>query len=237
MKPIRRPIWRCFVRWDPWGLEELDRHCSPNWYRVYRAAKEYLCPLGRCGGVARAVREAFAATHCGCQASARSAGAGASLGFSHERRSGSRDAAIAGLPAHAAFWSARLQRRHTRKKAASGAIAARVAEPASRTVRVRVRRRFSGGFANGEARGSSGDRGTWTFSHGKALACGAAGFSAGVGPGTTGSLGGNWWLTSPDKFQDRGFGAAAGGAAAGAGAAAETGLKSVHLTTNRTGTF
>ena len=23
----------------PWGLEELDRHYSPNWYRVYRAAK------------------------------------------------------------------------------------------------------------------------------------------------------------------------------------------------------
>lgn len=23
----------------PWGLEELDRHYSPNWYHVYRAAK------------------------------------------------------------------------------------------------------------------------------------------------------------------------------------------------------
>ena len=41
----------------PWGLEELDRHYSPNWYRVYRAAK---LPQVRWDAADRAWRKQYA---------------------------------------------------------------------------------------------------------------------------------------------------------------------------------
>ena len=41
----------------PWGLEELDRHYSPNWYRVYRAAK---LPRSRWDDADRAWRKQYA---------------------------------------------------------------------------------------------------------------------------------------------------------------------------------
>ena len=41
----------------PWGLEELDRHYSPNWYRVYRAAK---LPRVRWDDADRAWRKQYA---------------------------------------------------------------------------------------------------------------------------------------------------------------------------------
>jgi HAD superfamily hydrolase (TIGR01549 family) len=41
----------------PWGLEELDRHYSPNWYRVYRAAK---LPRARWDDADRAWRKQYA---------------------------------------------------------------------------------------------------------------------------------------------------------------------------------
>jgi phosphoglycolate phosphatase len=41
----------------PWGLEELARHYSPNWYRVYRAAK---LPRARWGDADRAWRAQYA---------------------------------------------------------------------------------------------------------------------------------------------------------------------------------
>jgi HAD superfamily hydrolase (TIGR01549 family) len=41
----------------PWGLEELARHYSPNWYRVYRAAK---LPRARWGEADRAWRKQYA---------------------------------------------------------------------------------------------------------------------------------------------------------------------------------
>jgi HAD superfamily hydrolase (TIGR01509 family) len=41
----------------PWGLEELDRHYSPNWYRVYRAAK---LPRARWDDADRAWRAQYA---------------------------------------------------------------------------------------------------------------------------------------------------------------------------------
>lgn len=41
----------------PWGLEELDRHYSPNWYRVYRAAK---LPRARWEDADRAWRRQYA---------------------------------------------------------------------------------------------------------------------------------------------------------------------------------
>lgn len=41
----------------PWGLEELDRHYSPNWYRVYRAAK---LPRVRWDAADRAWRKQYA---------------------------------------------------------------------------------------------------------------------------------------------------------------------------------
>ena len=41
----------------PWGLEELDRHYSPNWYRVYRAAK---LPRARWDDADRAWRRQYA---------------------------------------------------------------------------------------------------------------------------------------------------------------------------------
>ena len=37
----------------PWGLEELAQHYSPNWYRVYRAAK---LPRARWDDADRALR-------------------------------------------------------------------------------------------------------------------------------------------------------------------------------------
>jgi HAD superfamily hydrolase (TIGR01549 family) len=41
----------------PWGLEELAQHYSPNWYRVYRAAK---LPRARWDDADRAWREQYA---------------------------------------------------------------------------------------------------------------------------------------------------------------------------------
>jgi len=41
----------------PWGLEELARHYSPNWYRVYRAAK---LPRARWDDADRAWRKQYA---------------------------------------------------------------------------------------------------------------------------------------------------------------------------------
>lgn len=41
----------------PWGLEELARHYSPNWYRVYRAAK---LPRTRWNDADRAWRKQYA---------------------------------------------------------------------------------------------------------------------------------------------------------------------------------
>ena len=41
----------------PWGQEELDRHYSPNWYRVYRAAK---LPRARWDDADRAWRRQYA---------------------------------------------------------------------------------------------------------------------------------------------------------------------------------
>ncbi|MGB7281415.1 MAG: HAD family hydrolase [Candidatus Acidiferrum sp.] len=41
----------------PWGLEELARHYSPNWYRVYRAAK---LPRARWDNADRAWRAQYA---------------------------------------------------------------------------------------------------------------------------------------------------------------------------------
>ena len=41
----------------PWGVEELERHYSPNWYRVYRAAK---LPRSRWDDADRAWREQYA---------------------------------------------------------------------------------------------------------------------------------------------------------------------------------
>ena len=41
----------------PWGIEELERHYSPNWYRVYRAAK---LPRSRWDDADRAWREQYA---------------------------------------------------------------------------------------------------------------------------------------------------------------------------------
>src|SRR6476646_8316623 len=41
----------------PWGQEELDRHYSPNWYRVYRAAK---LPRARWDDADRAWRAQYA---------------------------------------------------------------------------------------------------------------------------------------------------------------------------------
>lgn len=41
----------------PWGLEELTRHYSPNWYRVYRAAK---LPRARWDDADRAWRKQYA---------------------------------------------------------------------------------------------------------------------------------------------------------------------------------
>ncbi len=41
----------------PWGLEELARHYSPNWYRVYRAAK---LPRARWNDADRAWRAQYA---------------------------------------------------------------------------------------------------------------------------------------------------------------------------------
>ena len=41
----------------PWGLEELARHYSPNWYRVYRAAK---LPKARWDDADRAWRKQYA---------------------------------------------------------------------------------------------------------------------------------------------------------------------------------
>jgi len=41
----------------PWGLEELARHYSPNWYRVYRAAK---LPRARWDAADRAWRKQYA---------------------------------------------------------------------------------------------------------------------------------------------------------------------------------
>ena len=42
----------------PWGLDELETHYSPNWYRVYRAAK---LPRARWGDADRAWRRQYAA--------------------------------------------------------------------------------------------------------------------------------------------------------------------------------
>jgi phosphoglycolate phosphatase len=44
----------------PWGLEELARHYSPNWYRVYRAAK---LPRSRWGEADRLWRVHYARHH------------------------------------------------------------------------------------------------------------------------------------------------------------------------------
>lgn len=41
----------------PWGLDELERHYSPNWYHVYRAAK---LPRSRWGDANRAWRKQYA---------------------------------------------------------------------------------------------------------------------------------------------------------------------------------
>jgi HAD superfamily hydrolase (TIGR01509 family) len=41
----------------PWGLEDLARHYSPNWYRVYRAAK---LPRARWADADRAWRKQYA---------------------------------------------------------------------------------------------------------------------------------------------------------------------------------
>src|SRR6266481_9258079 len=41
----------------PWGLEELNRHYSPNWYHVYRAAK---LPRARWDDADRAWRAQYA---------------------------------------------------------------------------------------------------------------------------------------------------------------------------------
>jgi pyrophosphatase PpaX len=41
----------------PWGIEELERHYSPNWYRVYRAAK---LPRSKWDDADRAWREQYA---------------------------------------------------------------------------------------------------------------------------------------------------------------------------------
>ncbi len=41
----------------PWGIEELERNYSPNWYRVYRAAK---LPRSRWDDADRAWREQYA---------------------------------------------------------------------------------------------------------------------------------------------------------------------------------
>src|SRR5580693_9310872 len=41
----------------PWGLEDLARHYSPNWYRVYRAAK---LPRARWDDADRAWRAQYA---------------------------------------------------------------------------------------------------------------------------------------------------------------------------------
>jgi pyrophosphatase PpaX len=41
----------------PWGINELKRHYSPNWYRVYRAAK---LPRSRWNDADRAWREQYA---------------------------------------------------------------------------------------------------------------------------------------------------------------------------------
>src|SRR5215471_16793439 len=41
----------------PWGLEELERHYSPNWYRVYRSA---LLPKSKWADADRIWREHYA---------------------------------------------------------------------------------------------------------------------------------------------------------------------------------
>jgi|SRR5579863_8232122 len=41
----------------PWGVEDLERHYSPNWYRVYRAAK---LPRSKWDDADRAWREQYA---------------------------------------------------------------------------------------------------------------------------------------------------------------------------------
>jgi hypothetical protein len=138
--------------------------------------------------VARAVRQAFAAAYRRGARGASSAGPGASLGVSHERRPGSRDAAVARVPAHACVCGARLQRRHCREEAASRATAAGVAAALLETIRVRLRGRFAGGFADGEERRSSSDRCAGTVSNGKAVARGASRFFVGVDPGIAGGV-------------------------------------------------
>jgi HAD superfamily hydrolase (TIGR01509 family) len=52
----------------PWGLEELARHYSPNWYRVYRAAK---LPRARWDDADRAWRAQYARHSPGLIAGAR----------------------------------------------------------------------------------------------------------------------------------------------------------------------
>src|SRR5271165_2273205 len=68
----------------PWGLEELAQHYSPNWYRVYRAAKLPRARWDDAEGMACAVCEAFASPDCGSAPGARSAAERAPLGSGYE---------------------------------------------------------------------------------------------------------------------------------------------------------
>jgi len=142
--------------------------------------------VGRCGpGLARAVCEAFASSDCRGTAGACAARPDASPWASYQRRQGSRDAAVASLPAYARVWRARLQRRYSGKEAASGASAAGAATTLSEAVSLRVRRRFSGGFGDGEESWSSCYCRARAISDGEETARGTAGFFARIDSGIT----------------------------------------------------
>ena len=172
----------------PWGLEELAQHYSPNWYRVYRAAK---LPRARWDDADRAWRAQYAKHSPRLIAGARQVLD--RLGRAHHLglvTSGDRDRVTQQLREFRltrAVWSARVQRRYSRKETASRSAAARSATTLSEAVSVRVRGRFARGFGDGQESRSARHRGPRTISDGEASARGAPGFLARIDPGITGS--------------------------------------------------
>ena len=150
----------------PWTLDDLARHYSPNWYRVYRAAK---LPRARWDQADRAWRKQYATHHPkllpGARRVLKHLRARHQLGVVTRRRPRPRRPPVAPLPTHGSFRFERLQRRHTLPQAASRPSASCSAPNVFGSRRLRLRRRLARRSGDGPPRRSPPHRRSRSLPH------------------------------------------------------------------------
>src|SRR6266850_343013 len=141
-----------------WGIEELEKNYSPNWYEVYRAAG---LPRRRWADADRAWRAHYAKHRPKLIAGARRVLA--NLGGAH--------------PLGLVTSGDRLQRRYSAQETSSGPAAHGHAADEAGSLRVRLCRRRATGCGDGPARRRACDWRARPLPHGKASARGPSGVS------------------------------------------------------------